>query len=63
MYPSVLEHYSSFLQLIEGKRLAVFLDYDGVWRAPRPPARRGSPIASARTLTGRPPLQARWRPS
>lgn len=29
MYPCVLEHYCTFLELIQGKCLAVFLDYDG----------------------------------
>jgi hypothetical protein len=34
MYPGILEHYSSFLELIQGKCLAVFLDYDGGWPGP-----------------------------
>ena len=28
-HPCVLEHFSRFLELVDGKRVAVFLDYDG----------------------------------
>lgn len=28
-HPSVLEHFEDFAKLLQGKRLAVFLDYDG----------------------------------
>ena len=28
-HPSILEHFEDFAQLLKGKRLAVFLDYDG----------------------------------
>ena len=28
-HPSVLEHFEEFAKLLQGKRLAVFLDYDG----------------------------------
>ncbi len=30
----MLEHYSTFLQLIQGKCLAIFLDYDGMQQSP-----------------------------
>jgi len=28
-HPSILEHFDDFTSLLNGKRLAVFLDYDG----------------------------------
>jgi hypothetical protein len=31
-YPCALEHFDSFAEQARGKRIAVFLDYDGAWR-------------------------------
>jgi hypothetical protein len=33
-HPCVLEHFDSFAEQARGKRIAVFLDYDGAWRPP-----------------------------
>jgi hypothetical protein len=46
-HPCILQHFDAFLEMVSGKRVAVFLDYDG--ELPQ----QSIPTAAARSGTGR----------
>jgi hypothetical protein len=57
-HPCVLEHFSRFLELVDCKRVAVFLDYDGVMFA----LARGGGAQHNLSILPAPPLPLAPRP-